>query len=80
MIAIDLKDLAPASMRRDGISRCEPFVRPEKRRYASTLSTGRGGLGYSSIAPINDRHPGYPNVRVTFDQTAAKRPAPHRFS
>ena len=67
-------------MRRDGISRCEPVVRPEKRRYALTLTRGRGGPGYSNIALINDRHPGYPDDRVTFDQTAAKSLAPRRFS
>jgi len=56
------------------------FVSPEKRRCALTLTGGRGGPGYSSIAPINDRHPGYPIASVTFDQTAAKRLAPRRFS
>jgi hypothetical protein len=45
-----------------------------------TLTGGRGGLGCSSIAAINDRQPGYLNDGVTFDQTAAKRHAPHRFS
>jgi hypothetical protein len=63
-----------------GISRCEPFVRPEKRRCASTLTGGRGGQGSSDIAAINDRHPGQSNAGVTFDQTAAKGIAPRRFS
>jgi len=67
-------------VRRDGISLREPFVRPEKRRCALTLTRGRGGLGYSNIAPINDRHPGYSSAGVTFDQTAAKGHAPRRFS
>jgi hypothetical protein len=65
---------------RAGISRCEPFVRPEKRRSALTLTGGRGGPGYSNIAAINDRHPGYADAGVTFDQTAAKRLATRRFS
>jgi hypothetical protein len=64
----------------DGISLREPFVRPEKRRCASTLTGGRGGPRCSTISFTNDRHPGSPNVCVTFDQTAAKRPAPRRFS
>jgi hypothetical protein len=69
-----------SSARRDGISRREPFVRPEKRRCASTLTGGRGGPRCSTIPFTNDQHSGSPNVCVTFDQTAAKRPAPRRFS
>jgi hypothetical protein len=45
-----------------------------------TLPGGRGGPDYSNIAPINDRQPGYPDDRVTFEQTTAKRLAPRRFS
>jgi hypothetical protein len=66
-------------VRRDGISLREAFVSPEKRRCASTLTGGRGGLGYSTIPFTNDRHPDLPTAGVTFDQTAAKRHAPRRF-
>jgi hypothetical protein len=68
------------AVRRDGISRCEPFVRPEKRRCALTLSGGRGGPGSSNIAAINDQQLGSSSVRRDLDQTAAKRLAPRRFS
>jgi hypothetical protein len=67
-------------VRKDGISRREPFVRPAKRRCALTLTGGRSGPRYSTIPITNDRHLGLPNVRVTFDQTGAKRRAPRRFS
>ena len=66
--------------RRDGISLREPFRQPGKTALRFDPDGGRGGLGYSGIAPINDRHPGYAGDRVTFDQTAAKRLAPRRFS
>jgi len=69
-----------SSVRRDGISRCEPFVRPKKRRCALTLSRGRGGQGSSNNAAINDQHSGSSSAGCDLDQTAAKRLAPRRFS
>jgi hypothetical protein len=66
------------SLRRDGISRGEPFVRPEKRRCALTLSRGRGGQGSSNIAAINDRHPGSSDAGCDLrsDRREAPRAAP----
>jgi len=76
----NIQEDAPGdSVRRDSISRREPFVRPEKRRYALTLTGGRGGPRYSTIPFTNDRHRDLPAASVTFDQTAAKRLAPRRF-
>jgi hypothetical protein len=72
--------IAASFLRRDGISLREPFVRPEKRRCALTLAGGRGGPRYSTIPFTNDRHRDLRAASVTFDQTAAKRPAPRRFS
>jgi hypothetical protein len=68
------------SVRRIDVSRGKPFVRPEKRRCASTLTGGRGGPRSSNIPITNDRQPGEPAASVTFHQTAAKRLAPRRFS
>jgi hypothetical protein len=68
------------TVRRNGISLRKPCRQTGKKALRFDPSGGRGGLGYSSIAPINDRHPGCLDGRVTFDQTAAKSFAPHRFS
>jgi hypothetical protein len=66
------------SERRDGISRREPVVRPEKRRCALTLSRGRGGQGCSNIAAINDRRRGSSGAGCDLrsDRREAPRTAP----
>jgi hypothetical protein len=63
---------------RDGISRREPFVRPEKRRCAVTLSRGRGGQGSSNIAAINDQQSGSSSAGCDLrsDRREAPRSAP----
>ena len=63
-----------------GISLREPFRQPGKTALHFDPDADRGGPGYSSIALINDRLPGYPHDRVTLDQTAAKCLAPRLFS
>jgi hypothetical protein len=68
-----------APTRRDGISRREPFRQTGKTALRFDPDAGRGGPTGSNIAQINERHPGYPGDRVTFDQTAAKRIAARFF-
>ena len=41
------------------------FVSPEKRRYASTLTGGRGGPSTSQIPFTNDHHPRWPAAGAT---------------
>jgi hypothetical protein len=43
-----------SALAEDGISLREPFVRPEKRRCALTLTAGRGGPRYSTIPFTNE--------------------------
>jgi hypothetical protein len=56
------------------------FRQTEKTALRFDPDAGRGGPTDSNIAPINDRHSGDSSARVTFEQTAAKRLAPRRFS
>jgi hypothetical protein len=68
------------SVLRDGISCREPFVRPEKRHCALTLSVVAAvPVHPTSLRSTIDSRVD-PTPAVTFDQTAAKRLAPRRFS
>jgi hypothetical protein len=65
---------------REDVSLRAPFRQAGTTPLRFDPDAGRGGHTNSNIAPINDRHPGYPNACVTFDQTAAKSLATRRVS